>query len=513
MKRIFNETLSEYCGKDYYPWHMPGHKRQKGLIKDIKTLRMGNEFDVTELPGLDNLNAPEASIAQSEQELTQVYGSYRSYYLVNGSTCGLLAAISACCKPGDTLIMARNCHKAVYHAVLLLGLKPVYLYPEILEEYKICSSISVEQVEEALCQNPEAKAVILTSPTYEGILSDVRSIAGIVHKAGVRLIVDEAHGAHMEFGADFPETAVRCGADVVIESLHKTLPCFTQCAILHVGKVKMCERIEQYLGIYQTSSPSYLFVANMEDAIAAMDEWRNTRMKEYYTRLSRYRRRWAAYEQLQLLTEEEVKRQGGYAYDCSKLVFRMKGSWSGEAFLKYMEDTYGLVFEMASLNYALAMTSIADTEEGFERLHLALDETEKLLQRGGRPEAVTAKKREAQAEAAREGRPTAAKKEPQIEAIEEQPEGKQTEATKQEDVVYIPAEAWRQEMEEIPFDKAAGRLAGDYVTVYPPGIPQLVPGERIRAEQVIYLRRCMKAGLTVYGITDGYIKVLKIKNI
>lgn len=500
MKRIFNETLSEYCGKEYYPWHMPGHKRRQDMTKDIKSLGMGNVFDVTEVPGLDNLNAPEASIAESEKELAEVYGSYKSYYLVNGSTCGILAAISACCKPGDTLIMARNCHKAVYHAVLLLGLKPVYLYPEIIEAYAMCNSISIRQVEEAMHQYPEAKTVILTSPTYEGILSDVQGISRIVHRAGGRLIVDEAHGAHMEFGANFPETAVRCGADVVIESLHKTLPCFTQCAILHIGKgmakgqkeeeqlqveglQALCERIEQYLSIYQTSSPSYLFVANMEDAIAAMDGWRNTRMEEYYALLSRYRERWTTYEQIQLLTEEAVKRAGGYAYDCSKLVFRINGSRSGEQFLKYMEDVHGLVFEMASLNYVLAMTSVADTEEGFERLHLALDKAEQLLQGVEQSETSIAEKSAVRTESARAG--------------------------ESEVSVYTPSEAWLQEKEVVPLQQAAGKVAGDYVTVYPPGIPELVPGERIRGEQVTYLQTYMAAGLTVYGIKDGCVKVLE----
>lgn len=508
MKRIFNQTLSEYCGKDYYPWHMPGHKRQTSLAETIPTLGMGNQLDVTEVPGLDNLNAPEASIAESERELTQVYGSVKSYYLVNGSTCGILTAISACCRQGDTLIMTRNCHKSVYHAVLLLGLKPVYIYPETMEEYGICGSILPEQVEMAFREHPEAKAMVLTSPTYEGVVSDIRTISDTVHKAGAKLIVDEAHGAHMEFGDMFPETAIRCGADLVIESLHKTLPCYTQCAILHIGKgtdqivskgtgadrqQELQERVEQYMSMYQTSSPSYLFVANMEDVIAAMDSWRDNRMKEYGKRLKKYRKKWEAYEAIHLLTEEEVRTRGGYDYDCSKLVFCMKGGWSGEAFLNYMEEKYGLVFEMASLHYALAMTSVADTEEAFERLDRALAATEQLLRERKDQEAGD------EFEVHPEGNGSARRS------------STYTYSPCKEDAreVLTPAQAWNRETETVTPEEAAGRIAGDYVTVYPPGIPQLVPGELIGAGEVTYLETCRKAGLTIYGIAEGRIKVLK----
>ncbi len=508
MKRIFNQTLSEYCGKDYYPWHMPGHKRQASLAEAIPTLEMGNQLDVTEVPGLDNLNAPEASIAESERELTQVYGSVKSYYLVNGSTGGILTAISACCRQGDTLIMARNCHKSVYHAVLLLGLKPVYIYPETMENYEICGSILPEQVEMAFREHPEAKAVILTSPTYEGVVSDIRAISDMVHRAGARLIVDEAHGAHMEFGDAFPETATRCGADLVIESLHKTLPCYTQCAILHIGRgaaqraskevgidrqQALQERVEQYMSMYQTSSPSYLFVANMEDAIAAMDGWRDSRMKEYGKRLEKYRKKWETYEAIHLLTEKEIRAQGGYAYDCSKLVFCMKGGWSGEAFLNYMEEKYGLVFEMASLHYALAMTSVADTEEAFERLDQALTATEQLLRERKNQEAG---EEEFEVHPEKSG---SARRSPA-----------HTDSSCKEDArqVLTPAQAWNRETETVAPETAVGRIAGDYVTVYPPGIPQLVPGERIGADQVAYLETCRKAGLTVYGVSENGIKVL-----
>lgn len=503
MKRIFNESLQEYCDRDYYPWHMPGHKRQTGIFTGIGELEesektgiwtgslsstsLGMGLDITEVPGLDNLLAPEGVIAESMAQLSEVYGSRKSYYLVNGSTSGILTAVSAICNPGDTIIMSRNCHKAVYHIVELLDLKPVYLYPRLIEPYGICGSISPDQVKTALNENPEAKAVIFPSPTYEGILSDVREINEIVHQAGRRLIVDEAHGAHLEFSSGFPESAVRCGADLVIESLHKTLPCYTQCAILHVGNTKdeaveLIERVERYLGVYQTSSPSYLFVAAMENCVAAMEEWRQTRMAEYVFRLKHYRKQWQGLKWIHLLSKEEVRRAGSFAYDESKLVFCMpEHTWTGGEFLKEIEEESGMVLEMAALNYVLAMTSVADTETGFERLHTAL------LKMDHRASEYRLYKK------ARAG----------CDRLRMSNAGMRTGrvlCSSPKKAELIPGRAIREKIKKIRLSEMAGQIAGEYVTVYPPGIPVLVPGERVSELQQEYVTSCICSGLTVRGV-------------
>lgn len=541
MRRIFNERLREYCNQDYYPWHMPGHKRQRIEAVAAKGSEVGDgglhgigfgfSLDVTEVPGLDNLHVPEGVLAESLAQLPAVYGSLKSYYLVNGSTAGILTAVSAVCNRGDTIIMSRNCHKAVYNIVALLELAPVYLYPEMLEPYGICGSIMPEQVEQALQAHPEAKAVIFPSPTYEGILSDVCSISRIVHQAGSRLIVDAAHGAHLEFGKEFPDAAARCGADLVIESLHKTLPCYTQCAILHVGAgateaVKkagstgkaaeaetegfkcgendgstgkcadfreLTQRVERYLRIYQTSSPSYLLVANMEDCIATMEEWRETRMVEYYNRLRRYREKWSGLQTLHLLTTEEVQASGGFAYDESKLVFCMpEGSWTGEEFRRKLEEKYGQVLEMAALNYGLAMTSVMDTEEGFERLNRALNGIDQELSQCMASQLPI--KCQMDMLGVESDRPV---------------------------LSFLPGTALDMESEWVPLPESTNRTAGDYVAVYPPGIPILVPGEQISSSQEAFIQECIRAGLTVHGLqwhSQGknerysYIKVIREQN-
>lgn len=481
MKPVWKDSLKEYCGRDYYPWHMPGHKRQTDIHGHVFDDVIHASYDVTEVDGLDNLHIPEKSIAQSMAQLSKIYGSKASYYLVNGSTSGILTAISAVCDQGDTILMGRHCHKSVYHAVALLGLQPVYLYPGMIKSYGICGSITPEQIREAIKQHPDAKGIIFPSPTYEGVLSDIMSIAHLAHEAGMKLIVDEAHGANLEFGDGVPKPAIRCGADLVVESLHKTLPCYTQCAILHVGDSELTERTERYLKVYQTSSPSYLFVANMEDAIVTMDAWRTGYVAEYYQCLRRYRESWKQLNNIHLLSPEEVLETGNFAYDETKLVFVLKkDGMNGQEFMRQMEERHGMILEMASAEYVLAMTSIADTEAAFSRLHTALQDMDRRLENGNVRD----------------------------EKVYNLISGK---------MEITPAEAWKRQTEKIPLEEAADRIAADFVTVYPPAIPILVPGEIICRKQIAYILQGFATGQHIEGMTakdrgkdsEYYITVLK----
>ena len=243
--------------------HMPGHKRNPlCMMPDPYSL------DVTEVPGVDDLHHPVEMIRDLMDELTKYYDSKQTYLLVNGSTCGILAAITACCYPGDKILVARNCHKSVYNAIKLLGLRPVYVVPHRLEgmlgQLGIAGEIEASEIRRRLKENPDIKCAMITSPTYEGIVSDIAGIAEAVHEKNIPLIVDEAHGAHFNWIPTFPETAVRQGADLVIESLHKTLPAFTQTAVLHqTGNRIDEERLLWALQTYQSSSPSYLLMASI----------------------------------------------------------------------------------------------------------------------------------------------------------------------------------------------------------------------------------------------------------
>ena len=271
MKKLY-DALIEYGKADYVPLHMPGHKRA------LMEFENPYSFDITEIDGFDNLHYAEGIIKDAERFAATVCQSDETHFLVNGSSCGILSAIFSATKQGDELIMARNCHKAVYHAAEMRELKTHYIYPEMLPE-GILGGISVEMVEEAIEKYPEAKTLILNSPTYDGVISDIKAIVKAAHANGVTVIVDEAHGAHFLKESGFPNSAIRCGADVVIQSTHKTLPALTQTALIHINKdYKYRAKVCKYLTMFQTSSPSYVLMASIDSAM----HWYMDEGREYY---------------------------------------------------------------------------------------------------------------------------------------------------------------------------------------------------------------------------------------
>ena len=316
MSELF-EKLSAYGESDYYPYHMPGHKRR--LKTD--TMRELAQIDITEIDGFDNLHDAQSILKQIQEEAAAAYGAEESFFLVNGSTAGILSAISTAVRPGGKILMVRGAHKSAYHAAYLRDLQIAYLWPGVHPLFGCNLPATAKEVEEALQQTPDVQAVFIVSPTYEGLAADVKSIAEAAHKRNIPLIVDEAHGAHLGFDGRWPESSVKQGADLVIQSLHKTLPAPTQTAILHVnGKLVDRCRLRRFLGIYQTSSPSYIFMAAMEDAIATTSANREKLFGVFWTESSSTKcffiniicsRKW---------------RLAGMCLPCLRLVIRRKGT-------------------------------------------------------------------------------------------------------------------------------------------------------------------------------------------
>lgn len=473
-----------------YPWHMPGHKRRfQTIFPDL----VENPFsiDMTEVGELDDFHHPEGIIKDAFDRAADIYGSDRSYYLINGTTCGILAAISAVCRQGDTLIVARNCHKSVYHALRLLRLKPVFIMPEWNEELGMYGGVSANTVKKVLKEYSDAKAVILVSPTYEGVVSDIEKIAKLAHKEDIPLIVDEAHGAHFEYMANVNETisttdynkvpspAIRLGADIVVESLHKTLPAFTQCAILHMkGNLVNAGRLEEFLAIYQSSSPSYVFMAATEACIDRMDHERDGLFIVYKQLLAEYRKKFEQLNRIHLVKEEDFKKYGIHSYDDGKLVFSVKNCglqregetlpFTGMMLGDMLAREYGQQLEMAGNGYVIAMTSIADSKEAFEALYQALEVID------GQLTDLT----------------------------------ESADTYNEESVTYtrIPeqrmdiAEARESHYSEIAFAEAAGRVSSTYIYLFPPGIPIVAPGEVITKAMVTEIQNALEQGMQVKGL-------------
>ena len=478
------QQLISYGESDVYPFHMPGHKRRALPFPNPYTI------DITEIDGFDNLHHAGGLIREAEERAAKLYGADRSYYLVNGSTCGLLAAICAAARRGDKVLAARNCHKAVYHAVSMQGLSVEFLYPAITRG-DLQGQITAAQVEEALTKHPDIAVVILTSPTYEGIVSDVAAIAACCHAHGAALIVDEAHGAHFGFGAGFPENAVRLGADAVIMSLHKTLPSFTQTALLHCNGGRIdTERVARYLGVYETSSPSYLFMAGMDACIDLLREQGAELFAEYRRRLDAFYRDTADLTQLHVMRREDFCKEEAYDWDDSKLMI-YAGTMGGEALHQELLGHYHLQMEMVSADYVLGMTSLMDTDEGMRRLVTALHEIDE--KNGRRMAALHEIDEKNRCMAALRGTDEENRR---LDAPEAGFTARMYRENPRRMQIY---QALDLPYREVPFDEAVGKMAADYVYLYPPGIPLIVPGEVITEEFIRHIRECRERKLNVEG--------------
>lgn len=371
---------------------MPGHKRKgfncKGKNVNItKTISQLYGMDVTEVYGLDDLHMPEGMIDRSQKELAGVYHTFASYYLVNGATCGIMTAIAAV--HAKKLIVAKNCHKSVINTIQLLGLEAVYIEPERLEikvggdrKSELYGSIDTNKLE-AICKKQEdIGAMVITSPTYEGMISDISAISEILHRYKILLIVDEAHGAHLPFLYKNDNlSAITNGADLVIQSLHKTLPAMTQTALLHVINPSLNQAVQKYKSVFMSSSPSYVMLCSMELAVdwACSYDYRG-----YLEALERFRRRAAELKNIVLFPEamgsisptnvdgdtvqEEVPK-GVFAYDSTRIVFCTKeyGAVVEERLRKH-----GIICEMSGVHHVVLISTPFDSVEDFDYLYEVL---------------------------------------------------------------------------------------------------------------------------------------------
>ncbi len=411
---------------DCYPLHMPGHKRNPkfGII--------GSDIDVTEINGLDDLHNPSDILLEVEQELQNIYKSNKSFLLVNGSTVGILSAIFSVCNEDDKIIIARNCHKSVYNACMLRHLRVVYLEPEFDRSNGYYTRVLQSVVDEAVRNNPDAKAVVITSPTYEGIVSNI--------KCNPILIIDAAHGAHFGLG-NFPSYP---NGDIVVSSLHKTLPALTQTAVLNVYNKNYITGVKMHLNIFQSSSPSYVL---MNSAAICCEYIKNNR-QEFY----RY------FDRLCLLREMNLFHlRLMYSDDYSKLVISSANTdITGVELADILRKKYSIEVEMAGERYIIAMTSVGDSEEIFTVFRNALEDIDSALM------------------------------------LREQPLLKKPPLPKGEHCISVS-----KKFSETPLYESIGRLSNEFVYAYPPDIPIISPNETVSREAVEYIISAKQAGVNI----------------
>ncbi len=463
MEELYHK-LAEYGQSDYYPYHMPGHKRRPVT----QLLERIGDIDITEIEGFDNLHHAEGILRQVQERAAVIYGAEESFLLVGGSTAGILSAVGATIPSGGKLLMARGSHKSVYHSAYLGKLRTEYLYENIHPEMNFALAVTPEQVQEALAEHPDTGAVLIVSPTYEGICCDVEKIAEIVHQKGIPLIVDGAHGAHLGFHPAWPEAASRCGADLVIQSLHKTLPAPTQTAVLHVnGKLVDRSRLRRFLSIYQTSSPSYVLMAGIEQALSYMESEGRLAMHVFLQNWETMLQKLQACKNLQVYPNCQER-----GNDIGKLVISVqRAGMSGQRLYDILLSEYHLQMEMACGSYVLAMFTLADTEEGYVRLTKALLEIDSRLQQ----------------------------------------EEKKLRST--EDTLLYPLkklelwQAWEAGRRVLPLEECQGKTAAEFINLYPPGIPVAVPGEVLDSQVLSKIRAYIHENLPVHGLVNDNGKV------
>lgn len=498
------EKLIQYGESDYYPLHMPGHKRR------IRPFEQPFAIDITEIEGFDNLHHAQGILLEAQRRAASLYGAEETYYLVNGSTGGILAAVSAAAARGGRILMARNCHRSVYHAVFLNGLRACYLYPQTDPVRGIGGSIRPEVVREALRACPDIRTVLVTSPTYDGVVSDIRAIAEEAHRAGSILIVDEAHGAHFGMHPYFPERALACGADLVINSLHKTLPAMTQTALLHVQGLRVDRaRLRKYLEIYQSSSPSYVLMASMDACVDLLERDGDRFFETFTERLERMRGRLRGMRVLYLVDGREAELEA-FDFDRSRVLISLERcGLTGPELARILRERYHLEPEMESRAYVTAIMTVADTQEGFDRLTGALLEIDAELAVG-----AGGARRDVRAESD----PGETEKSVQMESESGEAE-KDTRAegrpvgdlswSRNEEAMSIRA-AQESPGETVRLADSAGRVSAEYIYLYPPGIPLLVPGERITEELLRRLRRDQEIGLALQGLFDPTAETIRV---
>lgn len=489
MEHLFEE-LRKHSESDIYPYHMPGHKRRPfGMLPGELS-----RIDITEIDGFDNLHQPEGILDGLQREAAGLYGAEESFYLVNGSTCGILSAVSCALPEGGHILMARNCHRSAYHGIYLRGLRATYLYPPYLEEYGIYDALEPEEVRRALEREPDIGAVLVVSPTYEGRISDIRAIADIVHERGIPLIVDEAHGAHLGLADGFPKNSCQQGADLVIHSVHKTLPALTQTALLHVNGQRIDRGLlRRFLRIYQSSSPSYLLMAGIDNTLRYVGLQGQEAFGAFRQRFEAMLDRLRGCRHLRFLTD------AGDRQDTGKLLIATKQSGlTGKQLYDILLGRYHLQPEMASTGFVLAMFTVNDGEEAYQRMTEALLAIDGALEEGmaHTPE-KRAEGRAAEAAGSGEYRPGAGAL--CGEGAGESAGHGRNRGTGRSGAIPL-AKAWDMPTEQIALAESEGRYIGEFINLYPPGVPLLVPGERMTGELIGKISEAEEQGLEVQGV-------------
>ena len=495
------DALRDRTNHPHSPFYAPGHKGGQGISGPLVELLGAAVFrsDLPELPELDNLFNPEGVIAEAQNLAAEAFGAEYTRFLANGSTCGIIAAIVATCGPGDKIILPRNIHSSAISGLILSGAIPIFVNPEYNSDWDIANCITPESAAAALKQHPDAKAVMVVYPTYRGVCGDLRAIAKITHQYNIPLLVDEAHGAHFNFHPNLPEPALSAGADLTVQSIHKTLGAMTQASMLHLkGSRVDIQKINRALQLVQSTSPSYILLASLDAARQQIALHGAQLMAQTLQLAAKARSGISKIPGLSVL--EPLNTPGFAELDQTRVTVKVSDlGITGFAADEILHSQFGVTAELPMPQHLTFIISLGNTESDIDNLvkgftFLAGREFGNGLCSGFNgfngwmfKEKAKSKKEDF----AHPSLPHSPSPTPPLSPIS-------------------PREAFFSRTETVAADKAVDRLSAELICPYPPGIPVLMPGEVITSKALEYLQQIQAAGGKITGCSDPNIQTLKV---
>ena len=482
MTEDFRETpllnvLSQLARRKHAAFYAPGHKQGKGVSQNIRDLIGKQVFqaDLPELPELDNLFAPEGAIAKAQELAAQTFGATKTWFLINGSTSGIMAAILATCGMGEKIILPRNIHQSAIAGLILAGAIPIFINPEYDTQEGLAYNVTPDAVKQALEQHPDTKAVMMLHPTYQGVCSDLKAIAELTHSYQIPLLVDEAHGAHFAFHDDLPPSAMSVGADLTVQSTHKTLSAMTQSSMLHLQGNRVCsQRISQALQLVQSTSPSYLLLASLDAARQQMATAGKELMSQAIALATEARNEIAQIPHLSVLNP--AIQPGCKDLDPTRLTINVSQlGITGFKADEILHQQLGVTCELPLLQHLTFIISLGNTQEDIQQLIEACSVL------SYQPSAIS-------------HQPSAISYYPSHLSLEP---------------AISPRQAYFRATETVPIEQASDRFCGELICPYPPGIPLLMPGEIITPEVIKYLKQLIAAGATITGCKDPSLQTIE----
>lgn len=487
-KAPYFQALLDYVDAGVLPFHTPGHVQGGGMDLAFREFVGDNicAIDLTPMPGIDDLLQPTESIKEAQALAAQAWGADHTFFLINGSTSGNQCMMMTAVNPGDKIAVPRNSHKSMLGGLVMSGAIPIYMRPEVDEELHMDVCVTPETVARTIAEHPELVAVYLVSPTYYGVAADLASIERIVHAAGKLLLVDEAWGPHFHFHPALPLSATQAGADLCINSTHKMLSAFSQCAMLHQkGERVRLDRLVAVLKMFLSTSPNLPMVASLDVARKQMATGGEALLSRTIELAQDVRRRLNAIEDVYCFGEERRGRAGIFDLDPTKIAVTVKGlGYTGYEASEILRRRYNIQVELADLFNVVGLVTIGTRSEAADRFVEAFEE----MARDERPLDMFA--------------PSG--------ILEQRLRRGTFHLPPIPPMRMLPRDAFLADTELVKFRESKGRICAETLTPYPPGIPVIAPGEELTQEIIDYLRLELKAGVRIQGPFDDELKVVRV---